>query len=151
MIEIAPLSRRPDLAPTVARWLWDSFRRSRGDTFDASLRDVRAATGPGLPLGFVLIEDGRPQGTASLAVRDLPTRPELSPWLAGVYVEPAARGRGHGARLVRAVEEEARGRGFDSLWLFTRRAEPLYARLGWRRVGTELHRARYYALMRRDL
>ena len=104
-----------------------------------------------MPQSFALIEDGLPRGTASLAARDLPTRPDLFPWLAGVYVEPGARGRGHGARLVRAVEAHAHRRRASQLWLYTRRAEPLYARLGWRRVGTELHHGKDYTLMRRDL
>ena len=55
-----------------------------------------------------------------------------------VYVEPAARGRGIGAALMRAVEGEARSRALTRLRLDTRsdlaEARRLYPRNGYREV-----------------
>jgi GNAT superfamily N-acetyltransferase len=55
-----------------------------------------------------------------------------------VYVTPAARGRGVGARLLRAVEDEARKRAVTRLRLDTRsdlvEAGRLYARTGYQDV-----------------
>jgi GNAT superfamily N-acetyltransferase len=53
---------------------------------------------------FVLFDQDRPVGTASLAHDDLAARRDLTPWLAGVLVEPAFRGRGYATALVRRVE-----------------------------------------------
>ena len=53
---------------------------------------------------FVLLDQGRPVGTASLAHTDLAARPDLTPWLAEVLVEPGSRGRGDATALVRRVE-----------------------------------------------
>ena len=141
---------RPDLASVTARWRWEAFLQGQG----RSLAEVTAAEaapvrGP-MPRTCVLLADDEPVGMASLATHDLETRPDLTPWLAGVYVSPQVRGRGYAVRLVAAVEAEARSLGVPALWLYTRTAEGLYARIGWETVERFPYRERMYALMRRD-
>jgi GNAT superfamily N-acetyltransferase len=80
---------------------------------------------------FIAIEGSRLLGTACLDIEDLPQRPELSPWLASVYVMPEARSRGLGSQLVRAVEQEAWNRGVSRLHLHTPAHEDYYAQRGW--------------------
>jgi GNAT superfamily N-acetyltransferase len=104
-----------------------------------------------MPRTFVLLVDDRPVGTASLAEQDLEERPDLTPWLAGVFVEPESRGRGLAAELIAAVEGECRKMAIPMLWLYTRTAEKVYIRAGWRTVETVAHNGKPYALMRRDL
>jgi GNAT superfamily N-acetyltransferase len=104
-----------------------------------------------MPRTFILLADGQPVGTASLVACDLDERPDLSPWLADVFVLPAARRRGYAVHLIAAVEEACRAASISTLWLYTRTAERLYARNGWRTVETVVHNGRSYALMRRDL
>jgi GNAT superfamily N-acetyltransferase len=86
-----------------------------------------------------------------LAHKDLETRPDLTPWLAGVFVQPAFRGRGYATALVRRVEAFASAASVRTLWLYTWTAEPLYARLGWQRAGleTDPKRGREVVLMTR--
>lgn len=133
---IVAVSDRPDLAPIVATWLVAEFGHPGGKTVEELTVKILAP-----PLGpeesFVLLEQGRPVGTASLTHDDLASRRDLTPWLAGVYVEPAWRGRGYATALVRRVEAFAAAASVPALWLYTWTAEPLYARLGWRRVGLE--------------
>lgn len=152
-IRIVPTSERPDLAAIVAWWLWNEWARAAGRTYTQVLdRATRVAmTRPPLSTQFVLLQDGEPLGTASLYPTDLPGRPDLTPWLAGVFVEPPARGQGHAIRLVAAVEAEARAQSVATLWLYTHTAERLYARLGWTRVETVVEGGKDHALMRRDL
>ncbi len=76
---------------------------------------------------FVLFEGDIPVATASLARHDLDSRPDLTPWLAGVFVEPAFRQRGYAIVLVRYVEARAMVASVPTLWLNTWTAEPLYA------------------------
>jgi GNAT superfamily N-acetyltransferase len=151
-ISIVTTADRPDLAPAVARWLWEAFWRHDGYSFDetlaAAIETVRAKT---MPRTFVLLADHEPVGTASLAPDDLDERPDLTPWLAGVFVAPHVRGRGYATRLVITVEQEARAASFPRLWLYTLAAEGFYARLGWQTVEMIRHRARRFALMRQDL
>ncbi len=84
-----------------------------------------------IPLTLIAFLDGQPAGTASIYVHDLPPRPDLSPWLAAVYVAPPFRKRGIGSELVKAVESQAQELQFHRLYLFTPDQERFYTRLGW--------------------
>jgi GNAT superfamily N-acetyltransferase len=53
-----------------------------------------------IPMTIIALDDGEPIGTAALTDHDMETHRELSPWLGGVYVVPAARGRGVARALV---------------------------------------------------
>ena len=109
---------RTDLVPVVARWLWEEFSRQSGRPLERVHERIAASTATcGPPQTFVLLVDDRPIGTASLVDHDLDTRPDLTPWLAGVFVVPEARGRGHAARLIGAVEAAGRAAAIPSLWL----------------------------------
>ena len=155
-LTIVSTRERPDLAPLVAQWLWEEFWHFGGytlqETLDAVLTSVTAAA---LPRTFILLANGEPVGTASLARDDLETRPDLLPWLAGVIVTPQARRKGYAAHLVSAVEDEARAQGVPTLWLYTHTAEHIYARLGWITVEHFLRQhgptKKRFALMRREL
>lgn len=80
---------------------------------------------------FVAVEDGQAVGTASLDDEDLPPRSNLTPWLASVYVLPEFRVRGLGAKLIEAVESEARTRGFTKIYLHTTDRTEFYKKRGW--------------------
>jgi len=66
-------------------------------------------------------------------------RPDLSPWLAGVFVAPEHRRLGIGAALVRRIMEEARRLHVPKLYLYTVESTVFYAGLGW----SFLEKARY--------
>jgi GNAT superfamily N-acetyltransferase len=149
-VRIVTLAERPDLVPVVAAWQTLAFPDE--ETEAAALKRVSvqvAALGPDQV--FVLLVREEPAGTASLVGQDLPARPDLTPWLASVYVAPAYRGRGHAASLVAAVEAAARAAAIRTLWLFTASEKRLYARLGWVEVGQEFDAGEQVTLMRREL
>lgn len=54
--------------------------------------------------------------------------------LRSLVVHPAARRSGIGARLVAALEGEARAKGGAALWLLTEGAAPFFTRLGFTTV-----------------
>src|SRR5271168_3082991 len=151
-LNVVSTTERPDLVPTVAGWVWEEFWRSHGHTLEQTAEAVAATVAArDLPQTYVLLVDDWPVGTATLAARDLEERPDLTPWLAGVFVAPDWRGRGYAALLVSAVENVCLKRSTATLWRYTRTAERIYARCGWRTVETVEHNSRTYALMRRDL
>ena len=147
---IVAVSAQPELAPIVARWLVAEFGRP-----DSRTGEELAALILSPPVGpeetFVLFDQDRPVGTASLAHDDLATRRDLTPWLAGVFVEPAYRGRGYASALVRRVEAFALASSVPTLWLYTWTAESLYTRLGWKRTGLETNHGQEVVLMSRRL
>jgi GNAT superfamily N-acetyltransferase len=150
MHSIVAVSDRPDLAPIVAAWLVGAFGYPGGRTPEqVTARILAPPRGP--EETFVLLDQDRPVATASLAHDDLAARRDLTPWLAGVFVEPDWRGRGYATELVRRVETFASAASVPILWLYTWTAEPLYARLGWQRVGLEQDRGQEVVLMTRHL
>ena len=104
----------------------------------------------GAPQTFVLLEDDRPVGTATLAREDLDERPELTPWLAGVFVVPDRRGRGYVQHLLAVFEAACRAASIEVVWLYTSKAERIYRRAGWETVEViERQGRRSVTLMRR--
>jgi GNAT superfamily N-acetyltransferase len=150
---IVSLAERPDLAAVAAGWIWDEWGRNMpaGASLAALTALLKLRQGPAVPQSFVLLDSGIPAAAAALVAADLEARPDLSPWLAEVYVLPAFRGRGHAVRLVRRVEGACRAAGIATLWLNTAHAAGLYARLGWQEAGEARHNGHPVTIMRRDL
>jgi GNAT superfamily N-acetyltransferase len=150
VLHIVALTDRLELAPAVAEWLHAEFDHVRGQSLTERITQLRAQKAP--EETFVLYDHDVPVGTASLVINDLPSRPELTPWLASVLVRPEFRGRGYSTSLVRHVEATAAAMA-RTLWLYTWTAEPLYAHLGWERVGPERDTDRDISvvLMKRNL
>ena len=132
---VRPLDEVPRYLDAAAGWVYREWSHVRLPSAGAQAalwrRDLELS---GLPRHFVALVGDRPVGTASLVARDLVSRPQLTPWLANVVVDPAWRGRGAGTALVRAVEDEAAASGTSILYLHTTTAAPLYQRLGWQRL-----------------
>ncbi|MBV9829805.1 MAG: GNAT family N-acetyltransferase [Alphaproteobacteria bacterium] len=126
-LAIVTTSDRPELAAITGRWRWEAFFRNDGTRLEDMLNAERigAKISSLLPTTFVMLADDEPVGMASLVERDLEDRPDLTPWLAGVYVIPEARGRGHATRLIYAVEDLANDEGIATLWLYTASARGL--------------------------
>lgn len=109
---------------------WGEFRP--GDTLQARTERMRAACGKGaIPSVVVAIEDSQLLGGALLIDSDMKIRPQLTPWLAGVYVKAEERGRGVASQLVKRIVDEAAALDVRELYLYTDAAQSLYARLGW--------------------
>ena len=143
---------RPDLIGTAAAWIWNAFWRKDGSTLadiEALVASSNATVGPSQCM--LLLIDGVPVGTAGLIGSDLDSRPELTPWLAAMYVEPQWRGRGYALDLIGAVEAAAVRSGYRRVWLYTYVAEGLYLKAGWRSVERFEEGGAPAVLMCRDL
>lgn len=94
-----------------------------------------------VPFAVVAHEDSLFLGTASVIPSDLDERPEYSPWVAAVWVDPEQRRRGVGAALVRKAAQGVFESGTDLVYLCTlpeKRA--FYERLGWQRLEENVGR-----------
>lgn len=134
---IVPLHRRLDAVAQCARWAFETWGSCRVDGPEAAAALWRRELADdGLPWRWAaLSRDDEVLGMASLVTHDLAARPDLSPWLADVYVAPAHRRRGIASQLVATVEAAAAAHGVATLYLHTATAEDLYVRLGWHRIG----------------
>jgi len=121
---VAPLA--PEIAAHWGKILPEETVTSRTAKLEAHLnRDV-------LPIAWVAHADGVVLGTAALRRYDLEGREDLSPWLGGVFVREAFRGRGIAAALCEEAEAKAWSLGIEKLYLFTIDHQALYTRLGWK-------------------
>lgn len=85
---------------------------------------------------YILLIDEIAAGSVSLLDRDDigGVRPDLSPWLASLYVEPRHRRRGYGSALVRHCIQQAGKCGCSTLYLYTDTHSKFYERLGWQPI-----------------
>lgn len=70
-------------------------------------------------------------GSAMLVAQDMDSKPEFTPWLAGVYVAPEYRSKGYGAALIERIIKEAATLNMSKIYLYTPDAEDYYLKLGW--------------------
>lgn len=152
-IALEPLDPDSPQLAILACWHHAQWRELHpGETLAQREAWLRADCGRGgIPTTVIACDGPLLLGSASLVAKDMDSHPELSPWLASVYVETSARRRGLGALLVRRIEEEARRAGVARLWLYTPDQEAFYARLGWERHARETYAGHEVVIMRREL
>lgn len=152
-MRIALLADHPEIVPELARLHMEQWGHLRpGETLERRTARLTAACGRGqVPTVFVALEDdGSLAGSSMLIESDMDTRPELRPWLAGVYVVEASRGRGYGSALVLQVEEAARALGIERVFLYTPDAMEFYERLGWVRRERVSHLGQDVTIMAKE-
>ena len=126
------LADHPGLAPVVAGWLLEEWGRPLGVSPAAVQRSIRARLNRSrLPLSLVALSGSSPVGTVSLVADGSPIGNGPSCFLSGLFVPPAWRGRGIGARLCRRAALAAERFSAPELFLLTLGRETYYARLGW--------------------
>lgn len=91
-----------------------------------------------LPITYVAFDQKKSVAMASLREND-GIRPDLTPWLGSLVVDPDCQGKGLGKMLVEKVKSEAKARGFDKLYLFTldEHIPSYYKKLGWEIIGDD--------------
>jgi predicted N-acetyltransferase YhbS len=102
-MEITFLKQHTDSIPLIAEWYyreWKAIYAASGMSFeDVKRAIVGRANTDRIPLAVVALDGGRVIGTGCLKVHDMDTRTELTPWLAGIYVELKQRGKGIGSKI----------------------------------------------------
>lgn len=136
---ILNLKDKPEHLLPLAQWHhaeWSYLNPLR--SFDQRIKDMQEdLQGKAIPTTFVAEDAGELLGSACILAEDMSSHPELTPWLASVYVNEIHRGKGIGSTLVKRVMEHAQENGVKRLYLYTPDQEQLYARLGWQLFGRE--------------
>jgi len=132
-IQISYLIEHPEYISQLAQWLFERWGSTLNEkTPEDRIKKLKAHMNRDeLPIAWVAHANGQLLGTAALRVHDLEGREDLTPWLGGVFVGSHFRRRGIGAALCARVEDEARSRKIETLYLFTLDKQVWYSRLGW--------------------
>lgn len=152
MVEIINLKEEPVILATLASWHqqeWSSF--NPGESIEERILRMQPYLNEDfIPSTFIAKDNGL-SGSAAIVSRDMETRPQLSPWLASVYVLPEKRGRGIGTKLVLHVMAQAKREGIKTLYLFTPDRQDFYLNLGWSIKNVEQYQNQEVTIMQVDL
>ncbi|MBP6700668.1 MAG: GNAT family N-acetyltransferase [Halioglobus sp.] len=151
-MRIVDLADQPWHIPRLSRWHHREWTHLYPHEEVADFaRELDACLGDQLvPSTFIAI-DGALLGSASLLAADMLTHPELTPWVASVYVRRAARASGVGSALIRHIMQLAARKGLGTLYLFTPDSVEFYRRLDWVVLSRELYQGVPVTLMQVDL
>ena len=128
---IIPLADKPELVDCCAAWSYGEWGSQVYEDYKKSI------DGEALPVTWMALSDDKPAGMVRLKKNDHIEREDLKPWLSSLYVHPKYRGRGLGDLLCQHVEDAAKDTyGYEELYLFTGGAEKLYAKRGYKHIGT---------------
>jgi N-acetylglutamate synthase and related acetyltransferases len=148
-LQVSHLAEKPEFIPLVAKWIYDEWGTlDKSDSLEKRIAQLTSQCNRGaVPLTLVAHVDGEAVGTASLIENDLDTHPDLTPWLASVYVDPTKRRMGAGKALVTRIMEECGKMRIDVFYLWTDKEERYYASLGWKLEFREEYRGMQVSVM----
>jgi GNAT superfamily N-acetyltransferase len=133
MLTISDLREKPGFFDVVADRIWRAFWHHNGYPVQRVTDPLRDSLDPApLPATLVAHAGGLFLGTASVVLCDEASRPQYSPWIAAVWVEPDHRKSGIAAALVEQAAQTAFMLGAGRLHLAAskfRRA--FYEKRGW--------------------
>lgn len=137
---IGTISEKPHFVPLVAERIWSAWWRDDGYPLAAiAERLAESLAADAVPTTLVASRGGDFLGTASLIESDMEERPQYSPWLAALWVEPGHRRQGVAEALMEAVVALAAASGVGTVYLCaTPDNAPYYAKRGWRRVEQDV-------------
>ncbi|MBT4889397.1 MAG: GNAT family N-acetyltransferase [Rhodospirillales bacterium] len=131
-LKIKKLHKVPEFIETCAQWNYLEWKEKLGFCLDDSVEWVRQVTfSTQGEFAVIAFWDETPVGMNFLERNDANERPELTPWLSGVYVTPDYRGKGIGSALIKAIEDLAYDEGYKEIYLHTPNVEEIYTKLGW--------------------
>jgi N-acetylglutamate synthase-like GNAT family acetyltransferase len=150
---IVDLHDKPEHIPTLAAWHHQEWGHlNPGGSLATRIEKMQEyLSGKPIPKMLVWIDAQAVIGSAGILPCDMDTKPELTPWLASVFVKPEERSKGIGSLLVKGVMNYAAQHGFSELFLFTPDQEAFYQKLGWKTISREEYRGVHVSVMRVDL
>ena len=141
---IHDLRERPQHADAVAERIWRAFWKHKGKPLAAIRDGLENFLEPGTRIPFALVaeQEGKVCGNALVVDNDEPARPQLTPWLAALWVDEGMRKRGIAAALLGEAIERSATLGFGQIYLVARPAlRGFYTTLGWQPIEDDVGEA----------
>ena len=156
-VKILPLASCPDYSAAVAERTYRLWGRLIHEDTGMSATEFgkviegRAVTDR-VPLTLIALAGEALVGTVSLKQYEATTDAGLSPWIGGLLVDDAWRGKGLGAALLAQAEATAAALGYPVLYLSCEPdIEHFYEKLGWELMQRKLSCGDEVALMKKRL
>lgn len=132
-IEVKQLSECPEHLTAVGTWIYEQWWRPKHDSPEVVFALLRTHVARDqVPFTIVALDDGVPVGSCSVIENDCVHRPQLTPWVAAVYVKPELRGRGVASAILREAAAAATRAGIAGLYIDCLAVTaPVYERSGW--------------------
>jgi GNAT superfamily N-acetyltransferase len=149
-MEIAYLKDKLEFIPKLAEGIitqWSSMYKKQGKELnDIEKTLIDRAVDDKIPLTMVGFDGDTVIGSVTIKADDFSSRPDLTPWIAGVFVFEEFRLKGYGRELIQFAEGVAKEKfDYDKIYLYTGSAENLYLKVGYsvvdrvqRETGSEL-------------
>lgn len=131
--QIWPLRQHPQLQQQAAAWFGEKW----GLPAEVYAESIAAAVAGGKPVPqwyVALAEDGAIQGGLGVIENDFHRRPDLTPNVCAVFVEPAWRGQGLARAMLDFVRRDMAAMGVTTLYLLTDH-DCFYEACGWQFWG----------------
>jgi predicted N-acetyltransferase YhbS len=138
-INFVDLRDKPELLGTAAERIWRAWSKDRGLSLEQVVQKLEGIKSS--ESEFTLVAHARDNflGTISVIGSDMVERPNLTPWIAAVWVEREYRKHRLGSALVREAEQHAQDREVDLLYLCCApELRPFYSGLGWREIESNV-------------
>lgn len=135
-MEIVPLADKKEFIAELAELHHAEWKHLNPSlTLDVRAEAIANAAGrEGIPSIFIAISGNQLVGSAALVKNDMDSKPDLSPWLAAVYVKEGFRHQGIATELIIRCEDEAVRSNISTWYLYTEVASKLYEKLSWRHM-----------------
>jgi len=146
---ISDLRQRPEFFDTVADRIWRAWWQDSGLPLQyISGRLHENLNAEPIPIALVAHDGVAFLGTASVIASDLAERPQYTPWVAAVWVEPQHRSRGVGSAMVERAAHDCFALGIGRAYLCARSARSgFYEKLGWIPIETDVGEHRLTVFM----
>ena len=152
--QISPITDIRSAIPLLANWHHQEWPHLNSKSYDLKARITdyeKIAEAKTFPAMFVAHRNGNPLGSARLIDNDMDTHPELSPWLASLYVLKEFRHQGIGSALIRKIENTATELNFETIYLFTEDKQSIYNKQAWQILANETYCDQAITIMHKRL
>lgn len=136
-MQIESMMHHKDLIPTVAQWYLAAFG-TKETTIEQCEEILRSRLNDDcLSCCFLAFIEDEFVGTVSLTANDIPTKPELSPCIAHLFVSEQYRCQNIGQSLVEYAKQKLKEMNFQTAYLYTvnKTVHKWYEKLGWKIIG----------------
>ena len=136
-MEIVPLADKKEFIAELAQLHHAEWKHlNPWLTLEGRAEAIAEAAGrEGIPSIFIAVSGNQLVGSVALVRNDMDTKPDLTPWLAAIYVKDGFRHQGVATELIARCETEAARSNADTWYLYTESASRLYEKLGWRHLA----------------